>query len=313
MRLSKTVPVLFVAFVLAISSLGACQNASKTTQSVSGDSKEDISKALSEDASSSPDEIELIDENLIEVNGSTFSIEEINTQIKDTFNCCLYFHGYHDKSSLIFMNKDIFLHKDVEYDLYFEPYDSSESSFGTRIHIIITNVEHPLSTEEKPLLYCFSVGLTEWGLLSDFSYTQPMSPDEAYVFDRDVVYLGRFIMRIDEITKPPFETMDTEWVENTKSAIRLYLDMYYGTRLAPGVYYIYVKSFFKSDRDSAIIIEHENGSIYSGKLQYVHEISGDSPARLGITLYDVDNIEFDRPYLEMIKIESALSMEYVVE
>ncbi|SEW32759.1 hypothetical protein [[Clostridium] fimetarium] len=259
----------------------------------------------------------------VTVNGKSISIDEINAGIKDTFNSVLYYHGNDDTSSYLTSNKNIILNKDLNYELYFEPNSNSGlKSFVSppKIYLAITNMQHPLSSEGSPQLYEFGIDITEGGLRSDFYYQGYGTQKETYSFSgKELVYLGSYTMRIEEIKKPTYETMIDEWKENAKSAIRLYMDMnnFYGDKsynLAPGNYHIYVQNFFKTDKDSIIIFENENGSIYTGFYYFVHDISASHPADLNkVALYDISYDKSFETYLEKVKLDSALAMVYTVK
>lgn len=258
----------------------------------------------------------------VTVNGKSISIDEINAGIKDTFNSVLYYHGDDDTSSDLTYNKNIILKKDLKYELYFEPNSNSGLKsfvFSPKIYLVITNIQYPLSSEGTPQLYEFGIDITEGGLRSNF-YNQWHGPQiETYISAKELVYLGSYTMRIEEIKKPTYETMNDEWKENAKSAIRLYMDMnnFYGDKsynLAPGNYHIYVQNFSKTDKDSIIIFENENGSIYTGYYYFVHDISPSHPADLNkVALEESSNEKSFETYLEKVKLDPALAMEYTVK
>ena len=271
---------------------------------------------------SNPVKKESSPQNSITVNDKTFSVEEINEGIKSTFNSVLYYHGDNDTSPYLTANKNLLLNKEIEYELYFEPNSKKGEDafvFAPKIYFAITNVEHPLSTKENPQLYEFGIDITEKGLRSDFSYQSRISKGETYSFIKDeTVYLGSHSFLIKEIEKPLYEQMNKEWVENAESAIRLYMDKndFYGDsqdNLAAGKYSVYVQSFFESDKDSTIVFENENGSIYVGEYYFVHNVSGGSPANLNRVelIESADKNEF-KTYLEKLRLDSAVSMEYTV-
>ena len=300
MRVLKTL----LTFILAMSLLSGCLDASNTA----GDTS-----ALSHES-------EAIDEGLVTVNGRSFSIEEINAGIKDMFNCRLYHHNYDNTLSYILLNKDVILGKDVEYDLYYLP---PNSFIGPQIYFVLNNIEHPLSSEEEPLVYSFGISITEWGLQPQPSLGGSSPPNkDRKLNNKDAVYLGSYTMRIDEIVKPPFEIMDDEWTENVESAIRLYMDN--SVTLAPGSYHVYVDRFFKSDDHSEVFFEHENGNIYFAVYNSIHFIMEDYPANLSnVSLWGMsmtlgqDYYEkysgYMKEYFGIIKLDPAISMEYTVE
>ena len=262
-------------------------------------------------------------ENLVTVNGRSFSIEEINVGIKDTFNSVLYYHGNDDTSSYLTSNKNIILEKELKYELFFESNSNNDSKshvFPPKIYLVITNMQHPLSSEGSLQMYEFGINITEWGLQSDFSYQGHGPQRESYSFSgNDVIYLGSYTVRINEVKKPAYDTIADEWKENAKSAIRLYMDknVFYADKsynLAKGNYHIYVQKFFKSDKDSIIIFENENGSIYTGYYYFVHDISGVHPANLNkIALNENSNEKSFEMYLEKVRLDPAVAMEYTVD
>jgi len=259
-------------------------------------------------------------ENPFAINGRLFSIEEINTGIKDTFNNQLYLYGY--VGGLI--KND--LPYDIEYELYFDPshygYDERYPfSRPKTAFLVVTNMLHPLPMEEIPPLYVYGINVTEWGLRSDFYYSNTYTTIEKPLifFNSELVYLGSYTVRIDEIAKPQYEIMDSEWIENTKNEIRMYMDedvfseYNIEKELEPGGYHVYVKKFFKSDVDSTIIFEHENGNIYTGWYNYVHENTGVYPANLNhVELVDNLNEESFKTFLEKVREDPALCIEYAV-
>ncbi len=123
-----------------------------------------------------PEGTEPDDANSVTVNGITFSIEEINAGIKDTFNSRMYDTEAYDYSNdnrdivrdNLIINKKLILHKDVEYNLYFDPENVGYSFPEMTIYIVINNMLYPSSTEENPQVYAFGIRITEWGLQSDF-------------------------------------------------------------------------------------------------------------------------------------------------
>ncbi|SEW32751.1 hypothetical protein [[Clostridium] fimetarium] len=253
----------------------------------------------------------------------SFPIDEINAGIKDTFNSVLYYHGNDDTSSYLTSNKNIILKKDLQYELYYEPNSKSGLEafvFSPKIYLVITNMQYPLSSEGTPQLYEYGIDITEWGLRSDFSYQGHWPQRETYSFSgNELIHLGSYRMRIEEIKKPVYETIDDEWKENAKSAIRLYMDMndFYGDEshnLAPGNYHIYVQKFFKTDKDSIIIFENENGSIYTGYYYFVHDISTSHPADLNkVALNESSSEKSFEIYLEKVRLDPAVAMEYKVK
>lgn len=249
----------------------------------------------------------------ITVGKRSFSIEEINAEIMNTFNNVLYYHGDDDANDYLTSNQNVILHKNIEYELYFDPVGYVNAS--PIIYMVITNIQHPLSTAEKPLLYQFGVIVTEWGLQSDFYIQAHTSSDDAREFsNKNVIELGSYTMRIDEIVKPQYETHASEWLSKSKKEIQLYMDKNTDKILVPGHYYVYVQNFFKSDKDSIIIFEHENGDIYTGFYYSVHDVSGENPAALNkVRLVEDSTTEPFKSYMGKVKSDPAVSVEYEVK
>jgi len=265
------------------------------------------------------DENTLIYEDTVTINGRQFSVEEINAGIKDTFNCRLYYHN--DTTSTNFShNEDLILHKDIEYQLYF--YDGKGSHLWyEQIYMLITNTQHPLSTEGNPLLYCFGIDITEWGLKSDFSFEAHLPENEPFIlYEYEMLHLGNYTMRIDEVTQPQFEVMDTEWIENIKKAIRIYMDYkefyedFTYQNVTSGHYQVYMQKFFKSDDVSKIFFLHENGNVYFATYWRVHGVSGEHMASLSpVVLIDSPISESFQAFLDMLRSDPAVSLEYSVK
>ncbi len=268
-----------------------------------------------------PEETEPDVANSVTVNGRTFSIEEINAGIKDTFNNRMYDTEAYDYSNddrdivrnNLIVNKKLILHKDVEYDLYFDPENVGYSFPEMTVYIVINNMLYPSSTEENPQVYAFGIRITEWGLQSDFILESFGPKKETYEFYKDVTYLGRYTMRIDEIIKPQYEQMDSEWVESTKRNIRMYMDENMDEILESGNYHVYVKKFFKGDTDSIIFFEHENGNIYRAYYYFVHYSAEGSADLNHLELVEYDESESFKKYYEKIKSDPAVSLEYSVK
>jgi len=259
-------------------------------------------------------------ENPFTINGREFSIEEINTGIKDTINNQLYLYGRVGG----LRNNDI--PYDIEYELYFDPshYGYSEKYpfwEPKTVFLFVTNMPNPIPADETSF-YLYGIPVTEWGLRSDFclisKYTKKIP---LYYYDEvELVSLGHYTMRIDDIVKPQYVTMDAVWIENTKNEIRMYMDyndFYKGEpdeNLVSGNYRVYVQNFFKSDDDSTIIFEHENGNIYTGWYNHVHGNSGNYPANLRhVELVENPDEESFKSYLDRVREDPALIMEYIVK
>lgn len=246
----------------------------------------------------------------IEVNHQSVSVAQINTGIKTVFNNALYY--YEDGQLSQFLNKKL------GYELFFVP--STETAVLPRIYMIITNVKHPLSTEQTPLLYKFGIQISEYGLQSDF-YEQSYVPKEkvydAY-FSEGTSYLGSYAMCINEIVQPSYEEMPDQWKKQAETALRLYMDdnNFYSQaekNLQAGKYQVYIQGFTKSDVDSTVIFEHEDGQIYVGRYHFVHDISDEVSADLNkVELVEDVDPQF-MAYLDKLRLTAALTMEYRVE
>lgn len=270
--------------------------------------------------------------NSVIADGRRFTTTEINADIKNTFNSVLYYRGDHDAGEYLESNKKLVLGKDLDYELYFE----SNSNRGLdaiidppQVHLLITNVRYPYSPDGSQGGYDFSIEVTKWGLRSDF-YTSggPTSREEfsGWAKEDGWIYLGSHTMHLDKITKPHEETMSEKWKEDTKKEIQMYINKFYGTKsadlapddLSPGNYHIYVQKFSKSDADSTIIFENENGKVYTGFYYFVHFNSGKSFADLNqvVLVNDSRNAGIDesfRKYLEKVKSDPAVSLEYAIK
>lgn len=290
-----------------------------TSPSEESTSPSEESKPINKTPAEPPQKTVPPEERPVTINGRSFTMKEINAEVQKMLNSMLYYHGDDDTSEYIIYNKDIILHKDVEYDLYINPPDPRHWNL-TMLDIVITNFHHPLSSEEKLLLlYNFGVPVTEWGLRSKPYTGNYIVEEHMYNFVSDKTFLGSYTMRLDEITKPEYEPMGSEWEENAKNAIRLYMDKndYYAddlhNNLAPGNYHVYVQEFFKSDEDSYIFFEHENGNVYWGWYFSVQMASGEHPASLHkVELVENPDDPWIQLYYEKVRSDPALSFEYEV-
>jgi hypothetical protein len=302
MRLSK----LFFVSVLLAFSLAGCQQAGCATQGASVPTGGEGRTAS----------------DTVVVGDRVFTIDEINAGIKETFNNRLYLTGYAGLCS----TEDL-LYKDIEYELYFKPDDGSNRNTkyywldAPAIYLAITNIQHPRLTEAgSTQFYMLGIHIDEKGLQSGFNFaTSGPKQGEGFFSNCAVVYLGSYTMRIDGLERPQYEAMDAEWVERTEDAIRLYMDYDYSNPnikklLGPGSYQVYVKGFFKGDTNSTIIFVHEDGPMYIGSYRYVREGSGDRPANLHKVspVEDPGNERF-QAYLEKVRLDAVISMEYTIE
>lgn len=84
--------------------------------------------------------------------------------------------------------------------------------------------------------------------------------------------------------------------------------------LPEGNYTVYVQKFFESDKDTSILFEYENGDIYMGDYYFIHEVSGENPADLNkVELYEYSDEETFKKYIEKVRLDPAVSLEYTVK
>ena len=234
----------------------------------------------------------------IQVNGKTVSVEEINSGIKAVFcNNLYYYPEGHLKP---------FFNTTVEYELFFLE-NSKELS---KIYMVVTNMEHPKSTENSPRLYMFGISITEKGLQSDFYAQGDISPQDTSFLEK-MTCMGHHTMKIGEILPPTYETVSEEWKQRAERAIRLYMDNndFYsenGRNLPAGKYNVYIKGFSESDVDSTIVFEHEDGSVRTGQYYFIHSIPAETPADLNHVALET----IDTAYLDKLKENAAFHMEY---
>ena len=169
--------------------------------------------------------------------------------------------------------------------MYFKPNFNTNNEafvFPPQIYLVITNVEHPLSTKEKGLLYVFGIDITEFGLRSDFSYQGHTSKENYNFLDADMVYLGNYTMCIEEIKKPIYKETDEEWSKQVEKSIRLYMDKnnFYSKNgnLESGKYFVYVQKFLKSDN---VEFSHISDVVMKMAIAYPY---------VSFTLYNEDKI-----------------------
>lgn len=237
----------------------------------------------------------------ITVKGRAYSVEEIRQGILRAFHT----EFYYAPNDTPHLNRDIILNKTLNYDLVFV--DDSLP----HILLIVNNLEHPLSTEEKPL-YCFGVAFSERGMEEKFYIFGTAGADTlAYMTELcEEVYLGSYSLCISEIEKPRHEQMSEEWKQRAKTVLQQYMDTNKFSsetekNLESGRYHVYIKGFAQSDTDTSVIFEHENGTVYESHYHFVHDATGGpSPA-------SIENISPD--CLEKIKLNAAFEMVYEVE
>lgn len=261
----------------------------------------------------------------VTINGENISVDHLKDGIKNTFNNILYYHGDNETSPFIIGNKKLMINKEIEYELYFVPAKEADAVLVSdlpKVYVIITNIYHPLSTQEEPLLYDFAIPINNFELCSDFySWGYILQSEKNNYFTDDSVYLGKHSLCIDEITVPEHEKMSEEWKNKAKEAIGLYMQEndFYSTKeknLLPGKYHVYIQGFSKSDEDSIIIFENENGCVYRGFYYFVHtDVYYEGPADLN----KVEKVEEEyvqekafQTYLSKVKANAALEMEYEV-
>lgn len=253
------------------------------------------------------DEEETSSITLIEMNGKSFSLEEMNSQIENTFNNVLYLHG-----TILWLG-DI-LNQNVKYDLYYEPNSKSGPEAFVNAPKIYLIIASPQINQKENKELVIGIDVTEWGLRSGFSYQGLISLDQTDDFVEGMDFLGSFSMHIDKIIPPKYQTVDSDWQKKMKNAIQLYMDdENLNQGLPEGNYTVYVQKFFESDKDSSILFEHENGDIYIGDYYFIHEVSGENPADLNkVELYEYSDESFKK-YVEKVRLDPAVSLEYCIE
>lgn len=276
------------------------------------------------------DNTTVLDVKSIVVNGTTFSVQQINDGIKNAFNNSLYYHGklYSD---FLDANVDLVLNKGIEYDLFYAPEFVYEYSLTgdaqtllPEVIMVITNMEYPVSIDGTTQLYMYGIVVTEQGFQTDFNSISPIPKGEKYnfLYNREAIPLGTYTMCISEITQPLHEKMSDEWKIQTEEAIRMYMDAndFYINKemnLLPGEYHIYVEGFSKSDVHSEIVFEHENGNIYMGEFYFVHNYYEGKLANLNkVQLVEINgSVEeaYYADYLGKLLENSPLVMEYTIQ
>ncbi|MDR1735656.1 MAG: hypothetical protein LBR85_02145 [Oscillospiraceae bacterium] len=245
----------------------------------------------------------------ITVNEKEYAAGDIHKGISEAFNDFLYYHGEDNESDYLEYNKNLVLNQDIEYELY--SYPEMES-----VYIVITNRLHPLSTKENPVLYQFGIKVSEKGAGSGFTYKGYGPKEKTYIFyGVELLYNGNFTLRIDKINKPTHKKMSNEWIDNAKNAIEMYVEVsrevyMQDDAFKPGNYRIYVKGVNENDEDSVIIFEHESGLVYSGLYYLVHTLAPELISFDKVALVPSPTSEAFVKYLERVKSNPALSMEY---
>lgn len=246
----------------------------------------------------------------ISVGEKTFSVQEINAGIQKAFRNDLYYNSGWDNGCLS--------DKVLVYELY---YNHEPSSHGQKpiVFLIITNVEHPMSTEDIAYRYIFGIRVSEVGLQTSF-FTQHKVTDTDHfgMIDEDALYLGEHSISTKDIQQPEHEQMSDQWKQNAEAELCLYMDKndFYQQaekNLQPGKYNVYIQGFSESDDHTRVIFEHENGQVYQGTYYFVHNVTGETPADLNhVEPMDDPNTAF-MDYLNKVRIHAAFSMEYVVK
>lgn len=246
----------------------------------------------------------------IEINNKSISVSEINDGLKDAFNTALYYH----KDGPI----GAFLNKTVEYELFF--ISDTKTTLQPKISFVITNMEHPLSTEQNPLLYKFSIHATESGLQSYFceqSYVRSQANNSTSLAE-NADYLGNYSLYINKVERPKHEAMSSQWKKRAEEALQLYMERndFYSEKennLPKGKYSVFIQGFSKSDVDSTVVFAHEDGRVYLGQYYFVHDIHDGEPADLNkVALVESADAHFAE-YLARLRENAAVSMEYVVQ
>ena len=182
-----------------------------------------------------------------------------------------------------------------------------------------TNIEHPLSTTQNPLLYKFGVNVTECGLQSNFceqSHVRSQADNSTSLLE-GADYLGNYSMYINKIKQPKHEAMSSQWKKQAEKALQLYMDRndFYSVKeknLPRGKYNVYIQGFSKCDIDSTVVFEHENGQVYLGRYYFVHDIPDGEPADLNkVALVESADAHLVN-FLGKLRQHAAVSMEYVV-
>lgn len=265
---------------------------------------------------------------LVYVFGRTFTADEINEGVKSTIQCNLYYYGESHDSA---WNTDLFVGREVEYDLFLEHSKTSASETNRPdsfqgwvnqslidppiVYFVGTNMLHPQSNETDPRLYWYGINLTKWGVQSyiNSGYSCEVGVLSSYHVNKDMIYLGHYKMTIDEITKPIYEEKSEEWKEMVKNAIRRQMDANdlnenAENNLPVGKYHVYTRNTQKSDRDTIIVFEHEDGRYFVGNYYFVQEIG------LGGTLMDCEQKDggIDIGSYKRFRLDPGVELDYEI-
>lgn len=249
------------------------------------------------------------------VEDKKFTAKEIIDGIKDTFNANLYNVNRYDTN--LMPNQAQILNKELVFDLFFEDNsntDKKEFVYPPKIYLVITNISHPTSTNDNPQFYKFGIDITKCGLRSDFYFEGHTDANyKSFFEEQDALFLGTHTMRLEKVEKPQYEKMSDQWKNKVTKAVKLYMDNIKNSDenlLISGEYRICVKGFFKSDCDTLIYFEHENGNLYCGYYHFIHDVDENIPANINklALLDDAKNKELN---LENIYSNAAISIYYL--
>lgn len=279
--------------------------------------KEVTTPTQKEVTTSTQEEQDLPSEKYITVHETSFTVGQINEQIKQAINTRLYYYGHHFDSDNIFSNRNLILNQNLEYDLYLVPSPYPEMNFEDlylpQIQFVITNLDHPLSTEGERKLYMAGIEITRKGLRSDFCRGYHINEGEKIAGE----FLGHYTMCFTEITTPTHDVMSDEWKNQAETALRLAMDANYfyakeEKNLPAGNYRVYIEGFSESDSHSTVVFEHEDGRTYTSTFRYLHTITEGKPANLD-KLFAYDHSDENDDYLDKLRENAVLSMEYAVK
>lgn len=292
---------LIIILMIALFMCGCQRNEPSETVASTGDN--DTTTLSTAETNPSSAQIE------ITAKGKDYSIEEIRQGILKAFHTEFYYAG----DTSLHLNSQLILNKTLTYDLVFV-----DDPWVPYVLLIVSNLEHPLSTEEKPF-YSFGISFSEQGMEEKF-YTFGTATQEELAFmteERGCAYLGNYSLHISEIIKPQHEQMSNEWKQMAQTAIQRYMDEndFYPEEeknLEPGKYHVYIQGFSKGDTDTIIIFEHENGNVYEGYYYFVHDISEELPADLNHVGLVTDPSAGYGLWLDKVREGAALHIEYLV-
>ena len=240
----------------------------------------------------------------ITVNGKRVFVDDINSVIELTLQNTCYYHENWEEGRLY--------DKTLEYRLFYDAQSKNEGQ--PMIYMIITNVEHRLSTEESPLLYIFGIDMTEKGLRSEISVVGQVSSleDTGEYLQDDAVDLGDFSVDTNGVEVPRHQPRSKKWRSRVEAALQMYMENASGN-LQPGSYNIYLQGFIEWDEEANIVFIHEDGQIYAGRYCDVHDIAEGQPANVQgvepVTDLDADYLS----YIEKLKEDAIFTTTYTPE